>query len=482
MKLLALCLSSALLLLVGAQTSVHILSKYGNGQLITSSILAWIPHTQYSASKTLVIGGFEVVSGSAAESSEPRDKQGRPIFVCRAMHNGNWVAGGQKQGDKHCNVSLTGSVGSYERYQLLENVDKAARINWENWTKLYQTPVGAVATSKFFVARHAVHMGKSENGQDLLHNYIGTLDSQDSLGAIYYVKEDGTEGTADNGQVLVETEPIMYELNAVKLNQQRKVLAKREERILGQATIKNEASSPGMMAEAFSYSYLYTLYWGQGHAMIKGLNTTVSLLNKTRLNDVDWGIPIKENRTNVHTVEIYLEPGTAVNVTLRGYYTDAELPYSGKLHSHYKDGVMLNTRTISDVRHEATLTDIAPEFGPIYFLGNDSLVPTTVPPPTTEPTTTPASTTLRLTTMPPTRQQQPTDRFDINDSTAEEQQYSKESAALDENAILAKHGMQGDDGGPLSLKDKDAGHSAAGPRSALLATTALFALLLHRVT
>lgn len=113
--------------------------------------------------------------------------------------------------------------------------------------------------------------------------------------------QDGNEGTADKGQVLVETEPIAYELNAVKLNNQRKTLTKREERILGQATIKNEGSTPAKMAEAFAYSYLYTIYWGQGHAMIKGLNTTVTLLNKTRLSDVKWGIPIKENRTNVHT-------------------------------------------------------------------------------------------------------------------------------------------------------------------------------------
>lgn len=104
------------------------------------------------------------------------------------MHNGNWVAGGQKQGDKHCNVSLTGSTGSYERYQLLDNVDKAARISWENWSKLYPIPPGAVATSKFFVARHKVD-GQSEHGHDLGHYYIGTLDSQDSLGSIYYVKE-----------------------------------------------------------------------------------------------------------------------------------------------------------------------------------------------------------------------------------------------------------------------------------------------------
>ena len=61
MMLWAACLSS-LLLLVSADTSVHILStKYGNGQLITSSILNWIPDSHYSASKDIVIGGFQIV-------------------------------------------------------------------------------------------------------------------------------------------------------------------------------------------------------------------------------------------------------------------------------------------------------------------------------------------------------------------------------------------------------------------------------------
>lgn len=63
MMLLTLCLSS-LLVLARAETSVHILSKYGNGQLVTSSILTWIPHTQYSATKSFVIGGFEIISTS----------------------------------------------------------------------------------------------------------------------------------------------------------------------------------------------------------------------------------------------------------------------------------------------------------------------------------------------------------------------------------------------------------------------------------
>lgn len=113
--------------------------------------------------------------------------------------------------------------------------------------------------------------------------------------------QDGTEGQAFSGQVLVETEPTSYELTAVKLNNQRKLVAKKEERVLGQATISNTGSSPAMMAEAFAYSYPYSLYWGQGHAMLKNLNTTITLLNKTRVPDINWGITLKENRTEVHT-------------------------------------------------------------------------------------------------------------------------------------------------------------------------------------
>ena len=67
MMLLTVCLSS-LLLLVRADNSVHILSKYQNGQLITSSMLNWIPDSQYSASKDFVIGGFEIVENSGSFS------------------------------------------------------------------------------------------------------------------------------------------------------------------------------------------------------------------------------------------------------------------------------------------------------------------------------------------------------------------------------------------------------------------------------
>jgi hypothetical protein len=113
----------------------------------------------------------------------------RPIFVCRALHNGIWVAGGQKEGKKHCTVTLTGNVRSYERYQLLENVENAARLSWNNWTKFYRPPVGSVATDKLYVARHTANQVKQEGQKSNQTHYIGTLSSQDTLGTITYVKE-----------------------------------------------------------------------------------------------------------------------------------------------------------------------------------------------------------------------------------------------------------------------------------------------------
>ena len=183
-----------------------------------------------------------------------------------------------------------------------------------------------------------------------------------------------------------------------------------------------------------------------------------------------------------------LEPGTAVNVTLRGDYTDIEVPYSGKLLSHYEDKASVNPRTIDGVRREESISEIKPDFGPVYYLSNMSLVPTTEPPPSTEPTTptTAAPTTLRLTTMPTTiRQQQANEQMD----SATEEQYHKDSASIDENSINAKRpevapGVQSDDGAPESLTGTARGAAAASAwisDFAALVTT-LGMLIVHRIT
>lgn len=99
----------------------------------------------------------------------------------------------------------------------------------------------------------------------------------------------------------MEIEPIYYELDSVRLNIAKSRTPKRTPKVIGNAIMLNNANGSAEMAEAFSYSYNYTLYWGQGHAILKGLNTSITLQNKTKLPDIIWGIEERKKVTDLHT-------------------------------------------------------------------------------------------------------------------------------------------------------------------------------------
>lgn len=86
-------------------------------------------------------------------------------------------------------VTSLSIVRSYEKYDLLENTESAARVSWVDWDKYKDIPVGAVAPSvseSYFVARH---LAEEENEDSLTQtHYIGTLNTKDGLGKITYIK------------------------------------------------------------------------------------------------------------------------------------------------------------------------------------------------------------------------------------------------------------------------------------------------------
>ncbi|XP_066596434.1 protein unzipped isoform X2 [Prorops nasuta] len=458
--------SGVFVLLARADNSVHILSKYT--QLVTSSTLNWLPQNHYDRSRDIVIGGFEnteneeeATNGNVARS----EQKSKPLFVCRVLHMGVWVSGRQREGENLCTVSIHGNVHSYEKYDLLENVDTAARVSWVYWDKFQGQPaVGAVATdTSMFVARY--------NQKDSLKytHYIGTLNTDAGLGTIVYVKDDGTEGSSEEGEVLVETEPIRYELLPVKLDWSKKRIVKQKAQIMEEATISNTGFAPAVMAEAFAFNYNYSMYWGQGHAILKGLNTSISLHNGTTLPNIVWGTEERENRTAVKTVEIWLEPGVGVNLTLRANYSVIEVPYTAKLVSHYEDGDT-KARSISGIRREETMTDIIHEFGPIYYLSNFSLVPSTTMLPIVQPTTSTTTTTVTTRIPPNTRSTTiASTTIPIAEIKQSKRPETIKEADQDENKIISSKkvdsNMQRDDGGPMSLKNKSPGSSAYALRS-----------------
>lgn len=134
------------------------------------------------------------------------------------LHTTVWVAGTQKGDEQRCTVTIHGSVQSYDKYELLENVDNAARVNWQHWDKYKPTPIGAVATENMFIARHAAHGDKGSPGATPRYTYyIGTLNS-DNLGSISYVKDvSNCSGASGWETVLKSAEGLMVgELLAVR--------------------------------------------------------------------------------------------------------------------------------------------------------------------------------------------------------------------------------------------------------------------------
>lgn len=102
-----------------------------------------------------------------------------------------------------------------------------------------------------------------------------------------------------DGEVLVETEPTNYELTGLKFNHKRK--KETQQRVqLGETVLKNDASSEAVKVDTvIAYEADYSVYWGQGKAMLKGLATQVRLPNSTIREEIKWGIPVIEDRKEV---------------------------------------------------------------------------------------------------------------------------------------------------------------------------------------
>lgn len=316
------------------------------------------------------------------------------MYVCRARHNGVWVSGQLRSKYKECIVSLHSSVHKYFKFEVLQNLDGGAMLSWMPWDKFATIPKGAVAggqdTYVNYVARKKV---AQDEGISFGYTYlIGKFNPRDGLGKITVIDEHDKEISYLEGEILVETEPTHYELTGVKFNLYRK-RATRDPRFLAETILRNGAASDAIKVDsALAYNYTYTLYWGHGHAILTGLNTTVRLTNGTVLDNYKWGIVTKEEREDVFKVERVLEPGTACNVTLRGNYTDMDVPYTATLVAYYPDG-KTKSRIIHGNKVEVGMMDVTPDYGDIYYLRNNSLVPTTTTTTTTSTTTTSTSTT-----------------------------------------------------------------------------------------
>lgn len=98
----------------------------------------------------------------------------------------------------------------------------------------------------------------------------------------------------------METEPERYELTITSFNTKRQKVS-RQPRVLGHTQLRNgNGAFPVNVDSAMAYDEQYSLYYGQGRAILKGLPTTVRLPDNKVSEEIKWGIAQSEERKDVH--------------------------------------------------------------------------------------------------------------------------------------------------------------------------------------
>lgn len=118
-----------------------------------------------------------------------------------------------------------------------------------------------------------------------------------TLSVVFCGVQDGVEREFDDGDVLVETEPVRYELSNVRLQLRRRRVTRREVQVLATAQLRNGVATIPMRADAaLGYERVQRLYWGHGRATLRALPTVVRAENGSVLDQIEWGIE-DEHRT-----------------------------------------------------------------------------------------------------------------------------------------------------------------------------------------
>lgn len=229
-------------------------------------------------------------------------------------------------------VSLYGKVSEHKQFDILRSIENSARLSWVRKNKYILLSQGAVTSGEIvlrtFVARRSTNShdkkGKDREvkttiivNKNFLFNYkplnlvvgslthnVGKFNPDDNLGIFNVVDENNKELSFEDGEVLVETEPTSYEIRSIRPDKSSSRNSTNE-KILGEAILKNEENGLQRVDSVISYEYTYSLSWGKGHGLLTGMPFKVFFSNNTQI-DGQWAIPKKENKVEVASIERYV--------------------------------------------------------------------------------------------------------------------------------------------------------------------------------
>ncbi|GAB0087731.1 Protein unzipped [Sergentomyia squamirostris] len=363
------------------------------GQLVTSSTLVWETFT----------GDAKQMEYAVKGGSYTREDETYPIHVCRALIDGIYTSGHtiKHQERTVCTVSQPTAIKTHHAFDILVNKGHGGKLTWRPWSKFGSgTPKGAVSASGGHVEDPYVARHRSKDHSEAEHEHhhmitgpdydLGRFDPKERLGKII-VNQGDHEVEYNDGEILVETEPVRYELRQIKMDKWRKQVA-RNTTELASTVLANLEPMSNLVETVVTYDFDRVEYWGTHDGVARGLDTVVYETGRPP-REINWGLKITEKVIETKTVSTILMPGTALNVTVRGNYTKIEGPYTATLVAYYADNDNAVSRTIRAVLQKAEMLDVKIEFSPVYWIHNQTVVPTTTTTSTTSTTTTTTTTT-----------------------------------------------------------------------------------------
>lgn len=352
-----------ILLVVGVaecgQHHASIKSQYG--QLVTSSTLKW----------THVNSGQTVTQEAVPSGTGNSDK-----FVCRAEHHGALLVGQTTQVGGYCMVGFLTKLYKKHKYELLINVDRAARLEWKSYSKYAGVPEGAVAgvdesstsaagENDIFIGRH---LGSSAQW---LPGAVEVPRRSANFGLMRVFDSHGRMSEHNSGDVLVEVEPERYEIeihdDLDTSGPRRPKKTTRQDVVLAKSSLfrfDEGKDQEARLQKVLSYEYEKSEYYGQVPGMIRALATTISLPNG-QVQSVLWGLPERSQQHETLMVGHSLRHFKAVDVSVVGIRITEESPYRATLTAVFPDGSK-RQRTIDGVAQRIYLNNIRPEYSRVY--------------------------------------------------------------------------------------------------------------------
>lgn len=323
-----------------SQQRAHSLSSYG--QLTTSSSLGWV---------------------EVGEVGEERLVRTGETGVCRLRRGGRLEAGSLSDGE----CRLVEGERLDREYEVLVDLYGMGRVEWRHWDMFTGVSIGTVSYLKErYVASLTLNSSTVVGDMSLARGLSGDIRAWVTNQTV----------TTTSGEVLVELEPVRYQLERLSLGSVRVV--RREEvravpttRVLGQGT--------GQVTVEVSVRWNSSRHWGHVEGLVRGRPTVVEG------EHLVWGVTTYSCNTHTDTLNLSHH---SLNLSSSLTLATITRPYTALLTAIYRDGLTSRHNISAEVK-ETLLERVS------HFTADKQLVGSIrVSPPSTTSTST-ATTTLK---------------------------------------------------------------------------------------